>query len=307
MSTPATALVIGEALIDIVRSPGATHAVEAPGGSPMNVAITLARLGVATAFATALGDDERGQRIREHLAASGVTEIRGSRPLARTSSAEATLREDGSASYRFDITWDPDLSGLPTADLVHAGSIGLLLEPGASAVGDALVEAAARSLVSLDPNIRPALLGSHASARTTIEDLAAHADVVKLSDEDAAWLYPGRDPQEVVSHVLSLGPSLAVVTLGAAGSLLASATDRVHVPAPETRVADTIGAGDSYMGALVHQLLERGGAARLRTGPALDGPALSAVGSFAAAVAAVTVSRRGANPPRLEELAAPGQ
>jgi fructokinase len=306
MSRPTTALVIGEALIDIVRSPGAPQVIETPGGSPMNVAITLARLGVPTAFATALGNDERGDRIREHLAASGVAEIRASRPVPRTSSAVATLRDDGSASYCFDITWDPDLTGLPAADVVHAGSIGLLLEPGASAVGDALVKAATSSLVSLDPNIRPALFGSQASVRARIEGLAEHADVVKLSDEDAAWLYPHRDPAETVSHVLSLGASLAVVTLGAAGSLLASATARVHVPAPETRVADTIGAGDSYMGALLHQLLEHGGAARLRTGPPLDGPALEAIGSFAAAVAAVTVSRQGANPPRLEEVTSRG-
>jgi fructokinase len=152
-------------------------------------------------------------------------------------------------------------------------------------------------MVTYDPNIRPALLGSHAEALQLFEDLVPLTDVVKLSDEDALWLYPGKQLEDTAARILELGADLAVVTTGSQGSLLRTASTQLSVPSVPTDVADTIGAGDSYMAALILGLLTRGGAG-------LAPSVLEIIGRTASVAAAITVSRPGANPPTLEELEA---
>jgi fructokinase len=292
----ASVLVVGEALVDIVQS--ADGARELPGGSPLNVAYGLARLGFPTTLQTRFGRDAHGELIAAHLASGGVELWPGSDEAERTSTALARLGADGAASYDFDIRWDVQPVDVPPVfRAVHAGSIATFLEPGATAVRRTLADAAASALVSFDPNIRPALVGSHESAVTAFEETAALADVVKLSDEDAEWLYPGSDVDEVLLRVLELGADLAVCTLGAAGARLRTGEHAVQVPAVPVTVADTIGAGDSFMSCLLAEVLQR------PVPPAeLVASELSSVGGSAVLAAAITVSRRGAQPPTAQEL-----
>src|SRR5699024_3338309 len=155
-----TFLIVGEALTDIVvDADGARR--EHPGGSPLNVAVALARLGHHAHLLTRIGDDERGEAIREHLAASGVALTPGSSVAAPTSTAQATLDAHGAATYTFDLLWDPDPSGLPAqVDAVHTSSIAAVLDPGATTVGEVLRRHREHATISYDPNARPTLMGS---------------------------------------------------------------------------------------------------------------------------------------------------
>ncbi|MFC8304373.1 carbohydrate kinase [Specibacter sp. NPDC057265] len=287
-------VVIGEALTDVVISPQGTS--EHPGGSPANVAYGLGRLGVATGLMTALGNDERGAAIDKHLRSAGVVLRPGAYSLDRTSSATATLAEDGSASYDFDLVWEMDpVFPAHIPKVLHTGSIATFLEPGAGAVKSFLQHCQHDCTITYDPNIRPALLGSHVEALSTFEELIELTDVVKLSDEDATWLYPRKNLEETTKHLLDLGASLTVITRGSQGSLLATPGTRLTIPSVKSTVADTIGAGDSYMAALIMGLLT------LAT-DGLSPAALEQLGSTATMAAAITVRRPGANPPSKEEL-----
>ena len=289
-------IVIGEALVDVVAS--AEGAVEHPGGSPSNVAYGLGLLGIRTALLTSIGDDDRGRAIEAHLQRAGVALLPGSRTPGRTASATATLAADGSATYDFDIRWElPAVAPASLPKVLHTGSIATFLAPGAAAVRTLLEQAHRECVVTYDPNIRPALLGSQAEARTIFEELVPLTDVVKLSDEDARWLYPDLQLEDAAARILGLGAGLTVVTRGSEGSLLATADLQLTVPAVRSAVADTIGAGDSYMAALIYGLLARG----------TDGLApavLETLGRTASKAAAITVRRPGANPPTAAELLA---
>jgi fructokinase len=293
-STPV--LVIGEALIDIVERDGGS--AEHVGGSPANVALTLARLGHRATLVTDVADDDRGRRIVAHLGDSGVTVRHGD--SARTSTARAVLREDGSAEYVFDLSWDPPAADPAGAAHVHTGSIAIYLEPGGSSVVELLEALPAGVTASVDANIRPDLVGGHADALARFERVAAACEIVKLSDEDAEWLYPTMQLDDVLTRLLALGPQLAIVTRGAEGLLLASSVARATVPAERVVVADTIGAGDSAMGAVLDEAFRQGLGAP--NGMLLDEPALRAIGRWAARIAGITTSRAGANPPRRAEL-----
>jgi fructokinase len=287
-------MVVGEALIDVVTT--SHDKVEHPGGSPANVAYGLGRLGVTTGLLTAIAPDARGTSIEDHLRRAGVILLPGSKSLTRTASATATLEADGSAKYDFDISWDL----APTAPahfpkILHTGSIATFLKPGAGAVKLLLEQAHRHCMITYDPNIRPALLGSHAEAKATFEDLVPLTDVVKLSDEDAQWLYPQKSLDETATHILGLGTGLAVITKGAEGSQFTTPAATISIPAVKSKVADTIGAGDSYMSALILGFLTRGTEG---FAPAV----LERLGNTAAAAAAITVQRPGANPPTLKEL-----
>lgn len=293
---PLDAVVVGEALIDVVTTPN--RKMEYPGGSPANVAYGLGLLGVTTGLLTAIAPDARGTTIENHLHRAGVTLLPGSKSLARTATATATLGPDGSAEYDFDIHWD-----LPTAPpayfpkVLHTGSIATFLHPGAGAVKTLLEQAHKHCTITYDPNIRPALLGSHAAAKATFEDIVALTDVVKLSDEDARWLYPAKTLEETADHILRLGAGLTVITKGAAGSQFTSPAASITILAVKATVADTIGAGDSFMAALLLGLLTRGTEGFAPT-------VMEQLGRTAAAAAAITVQRAGANPPTLDELTA---
>jgi fructokinase len=317
------ALVIGEALTDVLVGPDGRRR-GLPGGSPANVALGLGRLGHPVRFATRIGRDSFGSLLGERLRAGGVELAPGSVDDAPTSTATAQLDAGGSATYAFDIDWRlPALTAQavrtgPPAHL-HTGSIAAALAPGAGTVLELVEAARGAATVSYDPNLRPALLGPPEDERARIERLVAASDVVKASDEDLDWLYPGQDPAESAARWAEegrsrdRGPALVVLTMGARGARAWWRHGTVAVPAPRITVADTVGAGDAFTsgllsGLLTAGLLGAGAAARAAlaaatSGPGIAAPVLDAL-TQAAVAAALTCTREGADPPTAAELAA---
>ena len=303
----AHALLIGEALVDVVR--GRDGSVEEhPGGSPANIALGLARLGRPVELLTWIGKDPRGHAIREHLEASGVSLAAGSDGATSTSVAIATLDETGGATYTFELDWQvptEQLTDFGDVLVVHSSTIGAALEPGASSVLRILTEARVDATITYDPNIRPAILGDRDDARDLVERLVILSDVVKVSDEDLEWLEPGVDPREVARRWASLGPAVVVVTRGGEGALAVTAGGvEVSVEAPRVQVADTVGAGDSFMSGLIDGLWSAGllGASHRIALGGVDAEVLRPVLERCVQIAAITVSRPGANPPTAAEL-----
>lgn len=301
MKTMRRALVIGEALIDIVMSPEGL-ATEIVGGSPANVAVGLARLGSSVRFATALARDARGERIADHLEQSGVQIDPSSWSLGQTSTATAVIDDKGQAAYTFDVVWQlPEAVDTRDAMLVHAGSLGIFLTPGARMTLEALSRARSTgAIVSIDPNIRSMLLSDHTAALRRFEDAARECHLVKLSDEDAAWLYPGAATDVVIERILSLGVQLVAVTQGSHGSTLATSQVTIQYPAPVVVVMDTVGAGDAFQSALLTWILDRlrptSDAVQLSRADLLD------LAGFASRAAAWVVQRRGAEPATRAQL-----
>ncbi|WP_084128997.1 carbohydrate kinase [Demequina sp. NBRC 110055] len=300
------ALVIGEALIDAVtRADGSTS--EHVGGSPANVAFGLARLGRDAELLTWFGDDARGAAVRAHLEGAGVTLAAGSDAAPSTSVAAATLDATGAATYDFDLTWDLSAAATPRANpiAVHTGSIAAVLDPGADRVMQAVTAARDTATVTYDPNARPSLMGAPGEARERVEALIAQADVVKVSDEDIAWLTEGAPVDEVASSWVESGPALVVVTRGGDGaSAFVTGGVRVDVPAQRVAVVDTVGAGDSFMSGLIDGLWGANllGADRREALRSVDAATVSAVLDRCVRIGAITVSRAGANPPTAAEL-----
>ncbi|MFW2514683.1 carbohydrate kinase family protein [Demequina sp. SO4-13] len=322
MTDPAregSALVIGEALVDVVRRPDGS--VETyPGGSPANVAIGLGRLGRDVSLLTRFGRDAHGDMVRAHLEESAVALVEGSADAPRTSVATATLDGTGAADYDFDLTWDIEAAAATgvAPDVVHTGSIAAVLAPGGDAVLRILESMRERATVTYDPNARPALMGDASTALAAIERVVALADVVKASDEDLAWLLTARAAPSPGTHTTQAeriealardwaarGPALVVVTKGGDGAT-AYLNDGHHVSveAPRVDVADTVGAGDSFMSGLIDGLWEAGllGSDHREELHHIDDATIAGVLERCARIGAITVSRAGANPPTRAEL-----
>lgn len=301
--------VIGESLVDIIRDPRGPAGGQAhPGGSPLNVAVGAARLDLRTILVTHYGLDPHGHLLEEHLQTNGVQVINGG--SAATSTALATLGSDGAAEYAFSITWAisgaslPALAAVKGSTHIHTGSIATVLPPGEQATL-ALVEAAREhATTSFDPNCRPAISPDAAAARRQAEVFVAASDIVKASDEDLRWLYPDRAPEESLQAWLELGPAVVALTRGASGPVILSGNGRVEMAAEPIRVSDTVGAGDSFMAGLISGLAKLGalGAEGRRQLQTLTLDQLHAVASYANRAAAITCSRKGANPPWSAEL-----
>ncbi|GAB3877829.1 carbohydrate kinase family protein [Terrabacter terrigena] len=301
-------LVLGEALVDAVTTPGG-GTEEHVGGSPANVAFGLAALDHAVDLATWIATDERGRRIEQVCRERGVALTAGSQGAPFTSVAYATLDPTGAATYVFDLEWQvASVPGLTAYGHVHTGSIGAVLEPGGSQVREIL--AVARGLgatVSYDPNARPALMGLPDQARRTIEDSVRLSDLVKVSDEDIAWLCPGESEDDVLRAWGELGPAVVVMTRGGDGAVvrLTRTGEQQALPAPRVEVVDTVGAGDSFMAGLVSGLVDAGllggpdSRARLQAARLAD--VLPAV-ERALVTGALTVGRAGAHAPTRSDL-----
>lgn len=303
--------VIGEALVDVVqRSSGVDAHV---GGSPLNVAVGLARLDHAVQFIGRFGKDAYGDSIAAHLRSSSVMV-----PLPPdenpTSVATALIDDDGAASYAFDLAWElPGFAArlafmLQGTSLLHTGSIATMLEPGAAEVLAAVEHAHPNATISFDPNCRPSIITDRDYARAQVERFVALSDVVKASDEDLEWLYPGVDVLESARRWLRLGgsagPAVVVVTRGSDGPWGVTASGEAQVDAPKVDVADTVGAGDSFMAALLSGIVDHGlaGAQNRDELHAMPAEVLEGILNHAARAAAITVSRPGANPPTRAEL-----
>jgi fructokinase len=304
--------VIGEGLVDVVQRSSGTQAHV--GGSPLNVAVGLARLDHPVQFIGRYGRDAYGEALAAHLKSSSVL-----LPLAPdelpTSVATALVDDDdGAASYTFDLAWElPGLVDrlpfmLQGSTLLHTGSIATMLAPGATEVLAAVEHAHPLATISFDPNCRPSIITDVAYARRQAEKFVTLADIVKASDEDLAWLYPGEDPLDAARRWFSLGgsegPAMVVVTRGADGPWGINAAGEAHFRAPAVSVADTVGAGDSFMAALLSGVVDLGlaGAQNRQDLRGLSAGTLRDLLAHAAFAAAVTVSRAGANPPTRAEL-----
>ena len=300
-----TIVVGGEALVDLVPSERRPLSPLTPrlGGGPFNVAVGLGRLAVPTTMLTRLSTDAFGDELLARLEQSGVDTTLIQRGDEPTTLSVVTLDPSGAARYSFHVEGSADRlvadpGPLPDDAVALAlGTLSLLLEPGATVYADLALRAAADGLfVSLDPNIREALVGDPDAVRARLDAIAAVAGLVKLSDEDAAWW--GREPADLVAA----GAGAVVVTRGAEGLTAITATAEVEVPADTSRgLVDTIGAGDSVHAALLAHLAEHD---LLSPGAVRD---LSPEGwrealTFAARVGGWTVSRAGAEPPTRDEL-----
>lgn len=304
---PPRLTVVGEAIVDLIQdaSPGSYRA--APGGSPFNVAIGLARLGHRTTLMARLADNAFGRLLRAHAVAEHIDLSHAPKAAEPATLAFVSLDHDAQASYDFymqgtaDWQWtDAELARLPQdTAILHMGSLASWTAPG----DEHILAAATRlrrdgqAVVSYDPNIRPALLGSPGDARAIVERSVRVAHLVKASREDAGWLYPGVSLTEVGARWRSLGAQVVVITDGARGAhlFLADAAP-VHRAGREVRVVDTIGAGDAFTAGLLGGLARRGVSTpeRLRRCP--HAIAADAVDE-AVLIAALTCERAGADPP----------
>lgn len=302
----------GEALIDFTAGAGVgLHFDGHEGGSPFNAAVACARLGVPTGFLTQLSMDLFGERLLAHLQTNGVDTR-----LVTRSDAPSTLafveRTSDTNRYAFytrgsaDATWAPEpLPVLPAeCRFLHFGSISLLQQPAAGRILDLVASHAGRCVTVLDPNVRPSLIPDMSAYRAAFAQWLTHADVLKLSDEDAALLAPGRALDALAVECLAAGVRAVLVTRGAAGVTLWRAGHApLTVSAPRVQVVDTIGAGDTFTAGLSVALLAQG----VEDVAALDALADSGwrgVLRFAATAAALNCTREGADPPNAEAVQA---
>jgi fructokinase len=296
-------VVCGEALIDLVDSPDGRQR-GTPGGGPFTTARALARLGIPTEFLGRLSTDAFGQQLRDLLAADGADLSLTSFGPEPTTLAIAAVGADGHAAYRFviDGTSAPNLtpqmlpaSLAPDVKVLHVGTLGLVFEPVATTIAGLVEREHRNRLVMVDPNIRPSAVPN----RMQLDRIIAQSTIVKASDADLTWLYPGLDLQSAARALLMRGPRLVVVTLGADGAFGVGADTEVRVPAPSVRVVDTIGAGDAFGAGLLAWLSDHD---RLSRDLQLDRDELRAALEFACLVASITCTRAGADPPRRAEL-----
>lgn len=304
--------VVGEMLVDLIENPPGGVAAH-PGGSPANVAVALARLGQPITLLTQLGNDAHGRMLRAHLRDNGVRlDPNSVLDLPSTSVARTRVSVDGQASYDFSITWrgfaGRQLTGTAVpGDCLHTGSLAAVLQPGADDVLALLRATRSAAMLSFDPNCRPSLMGDRMAVRRRVEELVATSDIVKVSLEDLAWLYPGRRHEQAGRSWLELGAVVVVVTLGDRGAWAATRQREVRVDARPVEVVDTVGAGDAFTAGVLAALSEAnllGSARRVALGAA-DHATLAAVLRYAAHVAALTCGRRGADPPTRAELTGP--
>jgi fructokinase len=250
-------LVGGEALYDLV--PVGDEELRAhPGGGPFNAARTIARLGERVAYLGRLSTDRFGTTLRRMLADDGVLLDAVVQTDDPTTLALAEVDRDGSAVYRFyeratsapGLTPEAALTALPAGvGLVHVGTLGF--EP-LSAALEAVVDAlAGRALILVDPNVRLVRIADPEAYRARLDGIIARADVVKVSEDDLAWMDPGRDAPAAARALLDRGPAAVLLTRGAAGALVVGAGGDVEIPAPAVKVVDTIGAGDAFGGAFL--------------------------------------------------------
>lgn len=305
--------VAGEVLTDMVPAGEDGVFRAAPGGSPGNVAVGLARLDMSARMLARLSDDVLGRRLRAHLESNGVDLSYAVAAAEPSSLAIVALAPDGSAAYDFrvdgtsDWQWtDAELAtALDGAVALHVGSLGLTMPPGGEVLRRLAARAVDTATVSFDPNVRHLLMGSREEVLAVVHEMLSVADVVKASDEDVAWLEPGRAPAEVAAAWQSQGPALVVVTRGAEGAVAAGAVSGpVSRPGLPVVVADTVGAGDSFTSALLAGLARRDllGADRRGALRAMTADDVSTLLDQAIEVSALTCSRPGADPPRPPEL-----
>ncbi|MGZ4268187.1 MAG: PfkB family carbohydrate kinase [Solirubrobacteraceae bacterium] len=299
-------LVAGEALFDLVSRDGEQLAAH-PGGGPFNAARTLGRLGRPVAFLGRISTDRFGTVLAGMLAQDGVALDPVLRTDDPTTLALAELDTASDARYRFyaagtsapDLTPELALALIPRdLEMLHVGTLGLVLEPMAGAL-EALVNVVAdRALVFVDPNCRPSAIDDEIGYRDRITRVVSTAHVAKVSADDLAWLRPGEPPLDAARALLDHGPAAVLLTRGGEGASVVCEAGTIDVSPPPVEVVDTIGAGDAFGGGFLGWWHEHGHGPEDLHDPAL----LEQATAFAALVAARTCARAGASPPARAEL-----
>jgi fructokinase len=304
--TPVIA-VAGEALIDLIEDENGLHPY--PGGGPYNTAVALGRLGVPVGFLGRLSHDPFGRLLDARLAESGVDRRYVLHGPAPTPLALVHATGDGDHNFSFYLAEtayaDVNLDDLPSLEsgvaALYVGTLALATDPPATAFEQLMARESSTRLVAVDPNIRAGVCGDHDAYVRRFESWADYAHVIKLSDDDSDWLYPGVAYETVVETILARGTQLVVITLGPEGAIAGASAARTRVAAHHVDVVDTVGAGDAFGAGLLFRLWTTG---RLdaRTVGLVDDEELADLLSVASAVAALQCSRVGASPPTGEEV-----
>jgi fructokinase len=302
----------GDALIDFVptrNSDGREAVMPAVGGSCLNVAIGMARLGAPTGFVGGLSTDMFGQMIADHAVASNVELGHATRSDHQTTLAFVRIVA-GESHYAFydaetaSRNWTYQRGSMPfeTIEAVHVGSTTLVNDKGAAEALALIADAKPHATIAFDPNCRPNLVKDRPAYLARMAEFAANADIVRMSDVDFDYLHGKAPWQERAHELLGQGASLVVITRGNEGAVAWHKTaGQIEVQAPVIKVADTIGAGDSFQAALLFALHKqvRLARARLKDIPADE---LRRALSFAANCAGLTCTRPGADPPWAHEI-----
>ena len=302
----------GDALIDFVptrNADGREAVMPAVGGSCLNVAIGMARLGAPTGFVGGISTDLFGRMIADHAAASKVDLDLATRSDHQTTLAFVRIVA-GESHYAFydaetaTRNWTYRRGTIPFADIeaVHVGSTTLVNDHGAAETKTLVEDARAASTIAFDPNCRPNLVKDKPSYQARMIEFARCADLVKMSDVDFAYLFGDEPHQQRASMLLGQGTSLVVITRGSNGAVAWHAgAGQVEVAAPKIEVSDTIGAGDSFQAALLFALHKQGRLAREPLN-GIGADELRRALSFAANCAGLTCTRPGADPPWSHEI-----
>jgi fructokinase len=295
--------VCGEVLIDLI--PGA-DGVRVPhvGGGPANTAKALARLGHDVQFIDGISTDEYGVAARKELLDDEVKldlALTSDKPtclaivsLDANGGASYEFKIDGTATFDFDLKWLPDPSRYKP-QVLHIGTLVTVIQPGADVLYDWAMQVAEFAPIVFDPNIRPSVMGDRDLYEAAVEKWAALSSVIKVSDDDMAWLYPGQKYEDVAKRWINDGAALVVVTRGSQGIIGFTCDGSVEVNGAKISVADTVGAGDTVGAIIVEAMIEKGILA-------LTGDVLKATLHRAAVAAGITCSRKGAQPPYKHEL-----
>ena len=290
--------VCGEVLIDILPTGPVV------GGGPANTAKALARLGYDVDFIDGISTDAFGVSARKELERDGVGLSLALSSDKPTSTATVTLDATGSASYEFLIagtatfdfthSWLPDPERLKPA-VLHIGTLVTIVEPASTVLHEWAIKTAEFAPIVFDPNVRTSVLGDRGQYRAAVEKWVGISSIVKLSDDDISWLYPDEAMDEVAQRWITGGTSLVVITRGAKGIIGYTEHGFEEVAGAQVSVVDTVGAGDTVGAVLVEGIVKH-------SVSGLHGQVLNAVLHRAAVAAGITVSRAGAQPPRLHEL-----
>ena len=293
---------VGEDLIDLLPDGDKQKAVV--GGGPANTAVALSKLGIKAQFINGISTDSYGKACRQYLENAGVLLDYVNYSNKPTCTATVTLDKAGAASYQFLIdgtsTFDYQLDHLPDGHklapaLLHIGTLVCAVEPCASTLHQWVTSFKQSVPIVYDPNIRPSVIADRPLYLKQVLKWVSLSTVVKLSLDDLNWLYPGKSVDDVANEFIDMGVKLVVVTLGDGGIVAITKDEKIAVAAVKSRVVDTVGAGDT-VGAILVEAIIKHGLEKLR------GQLLTDTLNRAAAAAAITISRAGANPPTQAEL-----
>jgi fructokinase len=295
--------VCGEVLIDLIPGSDGVRVAHV-GGGPANTAKALARLGHDVQFIDGISTDEYGVAARKELLDDEVKldlALTSDKPtclaivsLDANGGASYEFKIDGTATFDFNLNWLPDPSRYKP-QVLHIGTLVTVIQPGADVLYDWAMQVAEFAPIVFDPNIRPSVMGDHDLYEAAVEKWAVLSSVIKVSDDDMAWLYPGQRYEDVAKRWINDGAALVVVTRGSQGIIGITADGSVEVDGAKITVADTVGAGDTVGAIIVEAMIEKGILA-------LTGDVLKAVLHRAAVAAGITCSRKGAQPPYKHEL-----